>query len=126
MHQKIDHLIGKYGKLISIQYIFWAFNENQEQSNRFLIAAYLQKGRGKALEIFNEWYKCTNFNRKIITNKFSDLNYNHSEIEQELRRQIAWIHKSNLSETPTILVNGYVLPAEYEVEDLALFTNTKL
>ena len=44
-------------------------------------------------------------------------------IEEELERHHSCRHKTSLIETPTILVNGYKLPKEYELEDLAMITN---
>ena len=39
-------------------------------------------------------------------------------------RHRKWRTRASLSETPTILVNSYKLPDEYEIEDLAMIVNT--
>ena len=41
-----------------------------------------------------------------------------------MERHREWRNRTSLIETPTILVNGYKLPDEYEIEDLAMIVNT--
>ena len=41
----------------------------------------------------------------------------------EMEKHRMWRKKTSLIETPTILVNGYKLPNEYELVDLAMIDN---
>lgn len=41
-------------------------------------------------------------------------------------KHAAWREKTSLAATPTVLVNGHVLPAEYELEDLAMMAGASI
>ena len=43
-------------------------------------------------------------------------------IEIEFQKHEAWKEKTQLRATPTILVSGYQLQANYKIEDLRYFT----
>ena len=40
------------------------------------------------------------------------------ETEEELEKHWQWRTRTGITATPTILVNGYLLPDGYEIEDL--------
>jgi hypothetical protein len=44
-------------------------------------------------------------------------------IETEMEKHRQWRKQTSLMATPTVLINGYKLPDEYELEDLALIAN---
>ena len=51
---------------------------------------------------------------------------NTSAVNQEMERQTSWINKAGFTATPTILVNGYVLPPAYSLADLPMFVDIPL
>ena len=59
---------------------------------------------------------------RIINN--NDSRIHTQKIEEEMDRHKKWRRGTSLMETPTVLVNGYKLPDEYEIEDLAMIVNT--
>ena len=44
-------------------------------------------------------------------------------IETEMEKHRQWRKQTSLMATPTVLINGYKLPDEYELEDLAMIAN---
>jgi hypothetical protein len=48
------------------------------------------------------------------------------KIEQEFLFHQEWKEKTQLRATPTVLINGYVLPDKYKIEDLKYFTNLNI
>ena len=40
-----------------------------------------------------------------------------------MEKHRVWREKTSLNATPTVLVNGYMLPKEYEVGDLSMIVN---
>ena len=44
---------------------------------------------------------------------------------QEFNRHQEWKKNTQLTATPTILINGYKLPREYRIEDVAYFVDIK-
>ena len=89
-----------------------------EFANKSLIATYLEKGPKDFERIIGDWFE----NGKILKEAFfKDLNLNNPAIEAEFQKHEAWKEKTQLRAIPTILVNGYKLPDNYKIEDLAIY-----
>ena len=123
MHKHVENLLRLSGGEICIQYIFSSFNENLEDSNRYLIFCYFEYGQDEALSKFADWYLKDKFNYEKVVKK-NAAHIHTIKIEREMERHREWRNRTSLIETPTILVNGYKLPDEYEIEDLAMIVNT--
>lgn len=124
-HIQVDNLLEKYGKQLSVQYIFLAFNDELKQSNRFLIAAYQQRGETVAREIYRKWYESGKNHATSFMANYQDIHCDNPSVEQEIVHHASWITHSGFYATPTVLVNGYVLPNEYDLEDLPLFVENQ-
>ena len=74
-------------------------------------------------ETFTKWYKGEKTNHEAITRKYS-VQIHNEKVEEELIKHKEWRQRTKLMATPTILVNGFELPAEYEIEDLAMIAET--
>lgn len=122
MHKHVEKLLRLSGDEICVQYIFSSFNENLENSSRYLIFCYFEYEQDEALSKFADWYLKDKFNyEKIIS---CNDTYIHTEkIEEEMEKHRTWRTRTSLMETPTILVNGHKLPDEYEIEDLTMIVN---
>lgn len=48
------------------------------------------------------------------------------EVEQEVQKHFRWCKGHGFTATPTVLVNGYLLPREYDIEDLVMLTNCQI
>lgn len=123
MHKHVEKLLRLSGGEICIQYIFSSFHENLEDSSRYLIFCYFEYGQDEALSKFADWYSKDKFNHKKIVSK-NAAHIHTVIIEREMEMHRKWRTRTSLIETPTILVNGYKLPDEYEIEDLAMIVNT--
>lgn len=120
MHKRVEELLEKAGNRLSVQYIFSSFSEELLSSNQFLIAMYISKGKEEARVIYKDWYE----NGKAVLEKYaksSSLSLKNKEVMQELHKHSQWKQTNDLSSTPTILVNGYLLPKQYEIENLVNF-----
>lgn len=51
-------------------------------------------------------------------NFIQNIDINNSIVEAELNKHDKWVSNTKIQGTPTILVNGYSLPANYLIEDL--------
>lgn len=122
MHKHVEKLLRLSGGEICVQYILSSFNENLENSSRYLIFCYFEYEQDEALSKFADWYLKDKFNyEKIIS---CNDTYIHTEkIEEEMEKHRTWRTRTSLMETPTILVNGHKLPDEYEIEDLTMIVN---
>lgn len=122
MHARVDNLLALYGNDICIQYILSSFNEELEGSNRYLISCYDEKDRSKSWKAFTEWYEHHKHHYKEIIQKHSEDLYSDS-INDEMERHAKWRKRTGIVATPKILVNGYLLSKEYQIEDLPMIIN---
>ena len=122
MHSRLREVL-KQNDRISLQYIFSSFNETLDSSNQFLISVYLNNDIESANRIFDEWFERGKDEKFSI---FSKYNFNPDTINEEVKKEFIihneWKETTKLHATPTILVNGYKLPANYKIEDLKYFT----
>lgn len=117
--------LQKMGDKICVQYIFSAFNGNLLKSNRFLIAAYQNESGAKAEEIYHRWYE-EEKNRADTYIQSLGYDITSESVTEELNQHTQWKEINKLSATPTILVNGYLLPEHYQIEDLAEFVDSAI
>ncbi len=121
LHQKVEELLRTAEKDISIQYIFCSFNESLKESARFLVAVYQQKEISAAQDIYNWWFESGKFNAEDFFAAFPEVNATTSEVTAEMEHHEQWARLNGYASTPTILVNGYELPNNYELADLRYF-----
>lgn len=117
-HIKIDELLEKNKDKVCVQYILTSFTEELKDSCRFLIAAYQQFGEHQATLIFSQWYR----ERPNTVHEYIDkwkVNIHSKSVEEEMMKHEEWRKETGYNATPTILVNGYELPIEYDVDDIS-------
>lgn len=120
MHRRVNNLLAKTGNKVCIQYILSSFNEELEVSNKFLIAAYLNSPKEKAEKIFDEWFEKGKYRKEEFFKRYPQ-NMDNSLIEVEFNNHKSWKEQAGIAATPTILVNGYMLPRDYRIEDIEYF-----
>ena len=116
MHIRIREFLKKVPNRYCIQYIFAPFDSTLYTSVKMLISSYLKDGATKSAELYDKWFKYGKYEERIFFQK-EKLSQNES-VEEEFEKHKRWISESMLHTTPTILINGYVLPEEYKLEDL--------
>ena len=125
MHKRVERLLSMKEKEICVQYIFSSFNETLEDSSRYLIYCYISNHIDEALRKLASWYAKDKFDyERILKNNLEHLHT--EEIENEMEKHRNWRNRTSITATPTILVNGHILPKEYEVEDLVMIANINI
>lgn len=119
MHSRIKALEGQLEDDVCIQYIFFSPTEEVEKYTKKLIFLYQKEGDLGFLHSLDCWFK----NNKANINNDIEGNSNSPEyeVEDEYMKHKSFINKYDIHSTPTILVNGCVLPDLYSVEDLIYF-----
>lgn len=117
MHKRVESLLESYGDKLCVQYIFTSFNEELEESCRFLIASYLQLDTIMSQTILHQWFDGEKDNAKDYIS-IIPVDIRVKEAEEELEKHWQWRTRTGITATPTILVNGYLLPDGYDIEDL--------
>ena len=117
MHKRVESLLKSDGDKLCVQYIFTSFNEELEESNRFLIAACHQLDATMSQTILHQWFDGERDNAKDYIS-IVPVDVRVKETEEEMKKHQQWRMRTGLTATPTILVNGYLIPHGYEIEDL--------
>lgn len=122
LHKKIEHILDTYGDKICIQYIFSSFGSNLDDSCRYLISMYNTRNLYLTREVYSDWYKYKKENYKEIIRQNQKI-IHQIKVEEEWKRHCKWCQVTKISATPTILLNGYILPKEYNLEDVILLSD---
>lgn len=121
MHRKVGKLLDKMGDSICVQYIFSSFDEGLETSNKQLISIYLNLPMTNVKMAYDDWFEKGKYQKEVFFKRYpQDIEERSVAIEFEHHK--IWKEKAGLSATPTVLVNGYVLPRDYRIEDISYFT----
>lgn len=122
MHEQVERLLEMSENEICVQYVFSSFNEELEDSSRYLISCYDVNNLYASRLAYAKWYASEKSNHETITKRYKSRI--HSEkVEAELKKHKKWRERTKLMATPTILVNGFELPIEYEIEDLTVIVD---
>lgn len=118
MHIKIGKLLHNAGDKFCIQYIFSSFKESLYISNKMLISAYIKEGEEGCRIIYDDWFKDGKNHKEKFFNE-NNLQINDI-VEEEFNNHLNWIKQCKVIATPTVFINGYILPVQYKIEDLIL------
>lgn len=122
MHKRIGALLEKAPEKICVQYIFTSFSEDLKTSAKFLAAVYLSKPRQEAEDIYNAWFDGEKHQKEKFWAKYG-LDLDAAPVCKEMDKHKEWLGKTDISATPTVLLNGYKFPEIYKIEDIKLFSN---
>ena len=123
MHKKVEKLLHCKNNKICVQYIFTSFNEELEESCKFLIAAYQQLNQRDVEDLYSKWYEKGNLSDQDFIKQHGKISTLHKKVRDEMKHHDTWKQHYGFHATPTILVNGYLLPSHYSIEDLIVISN---
>lgn len=118
MHKKVESLLALNDPDISVQYIFSSFSPELDDSSRYLINCFLENDRCEARRLFDRWYE----GNRNVPNE-ARISLRSKAVENEMERHRQWRRRVRFSSTPTVLVNGYLLPEEYDLMDLPMIVD---
>ena len=119
MHKKVIELMKMMEHKVCVQYIISTFSPTLEFTEKFLIGAYFQNNPENINKIYNDWFeKGKSHPMKFIN--YYDINIENKDVKDEFEKHKAWISRTEINATPTILVNGFQLPDIYKIDDLEL------
>lgn len=113
MHGRMSGLIHQD---CYIEFVFTSFGSDYERVSRLMVAAYLQLGAARAWALYEAWYAGGKSRQEAFFAELG-LDADSEEVAEEYRRHTQWREQTGLSATPTLLVNGYQMPKEYQIED---------
>ena len=119
MHVRLEK-IASQNKELRVDYIFTSFTDELEDSVYCLIYNYFHSSNFSS--ILDEWFNTGKDHRHCFYNKYPFDKKDDITME-EIHKHKKWKECSGLTATPTILVNGKILPSDYSVEDLEFITS---
>lgn len=118
LHQKMAKLLYDSKDQFCIQYIFLDFDGMEESSN-YLTAVYYNYDLNKTEEVYTEWFNNGGkYNRELFIKRYPVKK--DAQIEDEIVAHKAWQKEAKINSTPTIFINGFQLPAFYQLEEFSL------
>lgn len=117
-HKRLNNLLQKYRDQIKLELIFIG-DDHMEDVIKQLIAIYYNYGRESAEQIYSSWFE----KGKAIFKQYpiNEQNGNVNVLNDIYLAQKEW--KTNKKEvvTPSIYINNFELPEEYQLEDIIYF-----
>lgn len=117
-HTVLDRCLERLGD-IQLRIVFTAHNHVNDRKTiivRHLMALNAQGDPEITKDALNDWYGQENKNYEEWSKSYP-VKLDESEF-QILDKQVAWCDLAEITATPTLLINGYRLPAEYRVQDI--------
>ncbi len=99
-----------------VEMVFSSFGEAYDRVCRLMIAAYQQLGPDRAWLLYEEWYAGGKSRQEAFFEGLG-LDAEAEAVQTEYEQHKAWRKQTGFSATPTLLVNGYRMPATYQMED---------
>ena len=118
-HEQIEQILNLCGDDVCVQYVLTFFNPSLENSCRYLISCYDAKDMDSTRKYYTDWYAKGKYEYKKLIKENADKLYD-ARISAELNKHLSWRKKAGFTATPTILVNGYVLPKTFSITDLSM------
>ena len=106
---------------ICLHIIFTASDSEDDFRNKpvkLFLASYYSHDENKVIEILDDWFKEDNKQYEGFSQKFHFEKSILNAQKQHLTAMYNWCVQNNILYTPTIFINGYLLPQFYSSEDL--------
>ncbi len=100
-----------------------SLDEEKKTFFRTLMSIYLQKGESLFLEALTNWFANKDLKKWLDSYKYD---YNKEKIDAAYKQQNQWCIDNNSYLTPSIFINGYRYPKNYEREYLKFFVGELL
>lgn len=113
MSEIIDRIIFAYPDQIKIN-IFFKTQASEEKNHYvyLLHSIFLLHGEKEFLQALNFWFK----NKNLALWKIDE--YNVEENKETFKSSNEWFAQNGIISTPSVFIDGYVYPYEFEKEDL--------
>lgn len=131
-HEQLNELLEIYPEQVGITIRFTVNAENKEDKRMVAVSHILQvylnaKTEEEKHAILSDWFKCMDLEKwkKTYSFCFEGLVPKIREGWNEvLQKHQQWGEENKITHTPTIFINGYELPSNYNASDLKLLIPT--
>jgi uncharacterized membrane protein len=123
VYKQLNRLQKYFSQKLNVSIVYAVPNDENDlryETAAYLLSLYQQVGLEKANEISKKWYQLETKNIKKLKREYP---VNNKYKNNLIQKQTGWCMQNKISYTPVLLFNGYLLPSEYEIEDLIYFIN---
>lgn len=119
-HKVLDKLVSINKEIqLDIKFAFSpkSLDSKTEDAMKLILAAYNKEGS----KVVHEWFQMKDikeFEKKYGYNQTLD-----EDITNQLLSHAEWSEQNNITHTPTLFLNGYLIPQQYNPEDLIPMIN---
>ncbi|RSK43177.1 vitamin K epoxide reductase family protein [Hymenobacter rigui] len=127
-HAQLDRLLALFPELIKVRLRLTGSNADVGRfptTTQYVLQHWLTHVRGqedeclRTAEMLRAWYHTMNLDSFAATHP-ADFTGDYSSSTHLLTRHYAWNRQQGITRTPTLFVNGYLLPPGYAAEQLVL------
>ncbi|MBS1528771.1 MAG: thioredoxin domain-containing protein [Bacteroidetes bacterium] len=118
-HPKLEDII-KNNKNINVRVIFTAKNNEHDRGApivKHLLAVAAQNDRARTQQALDDWYLAPKKDYELFSAKYP-MNGELKQQDDKVEAMSEWCIEAEITHTPTIFVNGYLLPQSYDIEAL--------
>lgn len=117
LHPDVEDLLKYRKDDYCIQFILTSFSKELESSCYLWIAMNKELSLEQFVNFMKEWYMEGRYHTVEYYKKYSSM-INDSQIHDEYKWQKEWLDNAQITNTPTVLFNGCILPEQYELKDI--------
>ncbi|MGB8191863.1 MAG: vitamin K epoxide reductase family protein, partial [Chitinophagaceae bacterium] len=120
MHKKMGGLLAEFPDKLSMITIFSTNPAEGERTQvaEHMIKLYAERGHEKSLKIFKDWYASENKNAGEWIKMHPSIENDSSKVQQIMQAHADFCHTAQIHETPTLYLNGHLLPEQYTIDDI--------
>ncbi|WP_165044800.1 vitamin K epoxide reductase family protein [Dysgonomonas sp. ZJ709] len=115
MHMRVENLLSEVENNFCIQYVLTSFNTDLDSSSEFLIYINNNKSIEERNKIYHEWFRGGKYKKEEFFRKYK---FTYKSVSEEYKQHKIWKEQAKLMATPIIILNGFELPKNYNIEDL--------
>lgn len=118
-HPKLEDVV-KHNLNVNVRVIFTAKNDEHDPAMpvvKHLMAIASQNDSARTQQALDDWYLTTKKDYELFAAKYP-MNGELKQQGEKIETMNAWCKEAEITGTPTIFVNGYRLPENYDVEEL--------
>ncbi len=120
-HFELDKILERYPNQVCVQLRILCIPENMNDRSTMALQAILKRtnnysDKNRLKNLMTDWFYFMNL--QSFVNKWKLENPN--SVQEELQMHSKWFKENNIKQTPTIFLNGKMLPNRYQLKDIHL------
>jgi protein-disulfide isomerase len=117
LHKEIEPLLHNRHINLGIRFVLISFGPEYDYACKLFIAAKQQLKDDEVIRVISSWFEAPQRHDESFIKSFG-LNIDDDNVLEEYELHKKWVNENHLNSTPTVLINGYMIPDPYEIKDI--------